>query len=226
MPPPEIPAGLPQTNELAHDAFAQDEAVALDPSASDVRDDARLTIVIVDAGHSAALETPFLELGVPVTLIVDPQAPQANEIARLALQSGAQTYVQADAPLQRVTIDALHRAFPHAAGVAVRFDGDDGVSEQAAASLRRVNWGVFDEYGANALLERRFNAAGVRYAGRSITVDDHVQRTYVAFMLQQAVHLARGRTAIVMARPFPGTLQAFEDLLARAPRDGVRFFGL
>jgi polysaccharide deacetylase 2 family uncharacterized protein YibQ len=218
--------GVPQVDELAKDEFAHDAVVPADVSAGNVREDARLAIVLVDAGHSLALESPFLSLGVPVTLVVDTQAAAARDVSALALENGVRIYVQAHAPLSTAEIESLHKAFPLAAGVAARFTEEPRVGRDVAVLLHRVNWGVLDEFGGERAVAKAFSRAGVRYAARSITVDDHVERTYVAFMLQQAVHVARGRTAIVMARPFPGTLQAFEDLLTQAPRDGVRFVGL
>jgi polysaccharide deacetylase 2 family uncharacterized protein YibQ len=205
-PPISITGSIPQTDELANDDFTNDAAVTVDGSAGDVRSDARLALAIVDAGHSAALESPFLGLGVPVALVVDPSGPAADQMVRAAHQSGQQVYMQARLPLRKAEIESLH-----AAGKGV------------CAALRALNWSLFDEYGARSELAHRFSVCGVRYVARSITVDDHVQRTYVAYRLDQAVHLARGRTTVVMARPFPGTLRALQDVLARAPRDGIRF---
>jgi polysaccharide deacetylase 2 family uncharacterized protein YibQ len=215
-----------QTDELADDDFAQDDAVAADAANGDMRDDARLTIAIVDAGHSAALESPFLGLGVPVVLVIDPQGPAARDMVHLGNETGIQIYVQGHAPLTRAQVETLHSAFPTAVGIAARFTGRQVIDASALSALQRVNWAVLDEYGGNAALARSATSAGLRFAARALTVDDHVEPSYVSYMLQQAVHLARGRRAVVMARPFPGTLHAFEDLLTHASRDGVRFVGL
>jgi polysaccharide deacetylase 2 family uncharacterized protein YibQ len=230
-PSPEPPAMMPfeqaaQTDELADDDFAQDDAVAPNAPSGDVRDDARLAIVIVDAGHSTALESPFLTLGVPVVLVVDPQGPAARDMLHLGNETGAQIYVQGHAPLTRTQIETLHAEFPTAVGIAARFSEAQRIDASVQAALRRVNWAVLDEYGGNAALAGSVFSSGLRFAARTLTVDDHVQRSYVAYMLQQGVRLGRGRRAVVMARPFPGTLQAFEDLLTHASRDGVRFVGL
>lgn len=222
-PPISITGSIPQTDELANDDFTNDAAVTVDGPAGDVRSDARLALAIVDAGHSAALESPFLALGVPVTLVIDPNGPAAATMLRAAHQGGGQAYVQAREPLNKAQIESLHAAFAGADGIAVRLQDVDTVSKDVCAALRALNWSVLDEYGTQSELAHRFSACGVGYVARSITVDDHVQRTYVAYMFGQAVHLARGRTAVVMARPFPGTLRALEDVLARAPRDGIRF---
>lgn len=230
-PPSAVPAidpmrGVPQTDELAADEFSRDDAVPVDTPGGTAREDATLALVIVDAGHSQALEGPFLALNVPVTLVVERGGPASAAMAKLAAASGDAVYVQAHTPLQPAEIEALRRQFPQAAGLAVRMDPDRGLGRAAARALRDAHFALLDEYGANAAARKTALASGVRYTARSITVDDHAERTYVAYMLRQSVHLARGRRAIVMARPFPGTLQAFRDLLAQARREGIRFAGL
>ncbi|HEY9181453.1 MAG TPA: divergent polysaccharide deacetylase family protein, partial [Candidatus Baltobacteraceae bacterium] len=218
--------GIPVTDELAADDFATDEAVALEGPGGTARDDATLAIVLVDAGHSQVLEAPFLSLNVPVTIVIDPAAAAAAAIAKLARADGDAVYVQARAPLSARAALALRARFPRADGVAVRVEPDALPGPSTIRALRDTHLALLDEYGENAAVRKRAAAAGVPYAARSITVDDHAQATYVAYMLRQAVHLARGRRALVMARPFPGTLQAFRNLLARASREGVRFAGL
>lgn len=206
------------TDEVAHDEFAADSAVRLSPSDEDLRQDARIALVVVDGGRSLALESPFLSLNVPVTLVINPSANAARAMFRLAREHGDAVYVQSDGPVTAATLRALLHAFPGMSGIAMRLTGDERPGDLTA--MRAANLGFFDEYGESGAAGR-FAAAGVRYAARGITIDDHAQQSYVAYMLQQAVHLARNRTAVVMARPFPGTLQAFENFLARAPRDGV-----
>jgi polysaccharide deacetylase 2 family uncharacterized protein YibQ len=221
-----IEAGpLTQTDELARDEFARDSAVILDTAGADPAKDATLAIVIVDAGHSVALESPFLNLGIPVTLVLDPAAPAARALGAAAHDRGDSVFIQARAPLTAAQVDAIHSRYPRASGVAVQIEGPGDLSHDSLMALHADGLHVFDEYGETNV-PAHTRAAGVRFTARSITVDDHLQRAYVRYMLRQAVHLARGRTAFVMARPFPGTLQAFEDLLARASRDGVRFVGL
>lgn len=225
-PAPDLGRAVAQTDELAEDRFARDAAVSTDAPGGDPGEDSQLALVVVDAGHSVALESPFLFANVPLTLVIDPAGTAAGELLRLAAQSGDAVYLQASEPVTAARVRSLHAAFPRARGIAVRMTGAAGVTASARRALRDAGLGIFDEYGENRELEKIIAAAGVRYAARSITVDDHVQRSYVTYMLRQAVNLGRGRTAVVMARPFPGTLHAFEDLLAQAPRDGVRFVGL
>lgn len=211
-------------DEVAHDRFASDSAVMLAASGEDIQDDAHIALVIVDAGRSWALESPFLTLNVPVTLVIDPSGSAASAVFQSARRRGDAVYVQTNGALTPSALRALQRRFPGVSGIAMRLT--DGVRPGDLAALRAQHLAFFDEYGPDEGLEAEFSAAGVRYAARGVTIDDHAQRSYVAYMLEQAVHLARGRTAVVMARPFPGTLQAFEDLLARAPRDGVHVVAL
>lgn len=222
LPSPDVVRGLRQTDEIARDQFAGDEAVSLESPGGNAREDARLALVLVDAGHSAALETPFLLLPVPVTLVIDPHGAAARAMVKLAHQRGDAIYVQAYPRLAPQEIISLVHAYPQMQGVAIRMDHVE-LSKAAAAALRANGLALLDEYGENSA---RMFPSGIRVAQRSLTVDDHAQRSYVRYMLGQAVHLARGRRAVVMARPFPGTLQALQDLLSRAPREGIRFVGL
>lgn len=221
---PQLLRETAQTDEVARDEFANDAAVELAPSGDDFTEDARIALVIVDAGRSTALESPFLMLNVPVTLVVNPSGAAAPAIYELAVQRGDAVYVQVQEPITVHALRMLRSAFPAMSGVATRLT--QGARAGDLAALHAENLAFFDEYGADAGAQVRFASAGVRYAARGITVDDHAQRSYVAYMLRQAVRVARSRTAVVMARPFPGTLQAFEDLLARASRDGVHVVGL
>lgn len=211
-------------DEVAHDQFASDAAVTLAASGADIQDDAHIALVIVDAGRSTALESPFLALNVPVTLVIDPAGSAAPAMFALARRHGDQVYLQTRGTLTAHALGALRAGFPGMTGVAMRLTG--GMHRGDLAALRAADLAFFDEYGAQPQAAAKFAAAGVRYAARGVTVDDHAQRSYVTYMLAQAVHVARGRTAIVMARPFPGTLQAFEDLLSRASRDGVHVVAL
>lgn len=211
-------------DEVAHDQFASDSAVTLAPSDADIGDDAQIALAIVDAGRSRALESPFLALNVPVTLVIDPSGSAASAMFALAQRRGEPVYLQTHGALTAHTLGVLRGRFPGMAGIAARLNHP--MLPGALAALRAANLAFFDERGVRHDAEAKFAAAGVRYAARGVTVDDHAQRSYVTYMLAQAVHLARGRTAVVMARPFPGTLQAFEDLLARASRDGVRVVAL
>lgn len=223
LPLPSLRAAV-STDEVPHDQFASDPAVVLASSNADLRDDARIALVVVNGGRSTALETPFLALNVPVTLVINPSGSAAAAMFRLARQDGDPVYVQADGPLTVTRLQALTRAFPGMSGIATRLTDGPPPSADLAA-LRSADLAFFDEYGYGGA-SAAFTRAGVRYAARGITVDDHAQRSYVRYMLAQAAHLARRRTAVVMARAFPGTLQAFQDFLARAPRDGVHIVEL
>lgn len=220
----ESPREAAPLDEVAHDQFAGDAAVALPPAGEDFRSEARLALVVVDAGRSLALEAPFVSLNAPVTFVIDPQGSAAQTIAQLALQRGDTVYVQVHELPDAVQLHALLRRFPGTMGIAIRLTQPPQKSRLSA--LRAAGLRLFDEYGELDVAPAAPRSAGVRYIARGITVDDHAQRTYVSYMLRQAVHLARRRLAVVIARPFPGTLQAFQDLLARAPRDGVRIVGL
>jgi polysaccharide deacetylase 2 family uncharacterized protein YibQ len=205
------PSGSPRADERAADEFAGDPAVIGD-DASSAQHDARVALVLVHCGHSLALESPFVLLDVPMTLVVDAGGPVAHEVADLATQAGDDVYLQMSAGDMR-RMARLHTEFPNAEGVAARLaDGASPASWIRAA--KSENLAFFDEYSRDRGIAQAFDAAGVRYAGRTITIDDHAQVSYVAYMFAQAVRLGRSQTAVTLARPVPATLHALEHALA------------
>lgn len=212
---------MPQTDELAYDDFAADAAVVPDAASGSITQDAHLAIVVVGCGHSPPLEAPFLALGVPLAVVIDPDGAAARQMAQLAASSGTPFFIQAtDAP-DRAQLEAWERALPGARGVAARLE--EPLPGETLHALRLAHFAVLDEFGTNADAARAVKNAGLRYLRRTITVDDHLQPSYVDFMLDQAVHLGRGGHTVIMARPLPGTLRALQALVAQAARDGVRF---
>lgn len=215
---------IPETDEVALDDFAGDPAVVPGAESGAMQRDARLTVVLVGCGHSYVLESPFLTLAIPVTPIVDPDGPAARAIASLAAQNGRSFFVQAQAPLTVTQIDTIERAFPGMRGIAARLE--EAPAPAIAHALKARHLALFDEFGDEPAVRRELRRSGVRYFTRTITVDDHLQPTYVQYMLNQAVHLGRGGHTTVMARPMPGTLRALAALAAQADRDGIRFASL
>lgn len=212
---------VPQTDEMALDDFVDDPAVVSGATTGDIQHEARLAFVLVGCGHSLALETPFLTLDIPLAVVVDPDGPAAHAIADAAKAAGKTTFVQLMPSLTRAQIDAAHALFPHALGVAARFDS--APPPDVLRAIRRQRFSAFDEFGDLPRVRKLMRSAGIAYVSRTITIDDHLQPAYVQFMLEEAVHLGRGSAAVVMARPLPGTLQALQALITAAPRDGVAF---
>jgi len=218
-----------QTDETADDAFS-DDAVDTIPNAG-VRYDAqaRLAVVVVSMGHSVALERPFLALPMPLTCVIDAHAPAAREIADLAVASGKAVYVQLDADAAPADVAAAAAAFPQARGIALRFAPQTRAGESMRAFVKAAadsRLAVFDEFAAQAAGRRYGHAFGIAYAGRSMTIDNHFSPGYVDFMVEQAVRIARARGVVIMARPIPATLAAFQSLADRAPHADIATEGL
>lgn len=83
---------IPQTDEVAYDDFAGDEAVVPDAASGDIGQDAQLSMVLVGCGHSPPLEAPFLALGIPVALVIDADGPAATQMAKLAAQNAGTVF--------------------------------------------------------------------------------------------------------------------------------------
>jgi polysaccharide deacetylase 2 family uncharacterized protein YibQ len=217
-----------QSDELAADVFANDPVVAGAASATNrAGDDARLAFVIVGCGRSLALETGFVTLAAPLTLVIDPDAPLARDVARVAAANGKTVYIQLDAPPSAAQLRRLRSVFPSMRGVAARIDPSGSFEPvMFARALRGSGLRFFEEYG-NGAARAAFAREGIGYASRLETVDDHLEPGYVRFMLAQTVALARGAGAVaVLARPHPATLDALRTLLNRSRYDGIVFVGL
>lgn len=212
---------VPQTDETAIDDFASDPAVVSGAAGGDIQQDAHLAVVLVTCGHSLALESPFLSLDIPLTLVIDPDAPAAHAIAEAAAAAGKRVFVQVHTPVTREATIALRAGFAHVAGVAARLQ--DVPPRDVLRSLREQQLAVFDEFGDVSTVRKAMHAAGIAYVPRTITVDDHLQPAYVQFMIEQAVDLGRGARAVIMARPLPGTLRALQTVIAQARASGVTF---
>jgi len=223
----DIPAAnaLHEGDETAEDAFSDDDVDTVPQIDSRIDGEAHIALVLVSAGHSLALESPFLQLPFPLTVVIDPHAVEAHDVAALAESQDKPVYVQlSDDDATGETLGAIRKAFPGIRGIAGRFVRGSALRANAAVLAKaaaRAHFGVFDEVADDAQMRRTFARAGVSYAGRSFTVDNHLAPAYVGFMLDQAVRIARARRVVVMARPLPATLAAARRLAANALHDGI-----
>lgn len=218
-----------QTDETADDAFS-DDAVDTVPQAEARTDTvAHVALVVVSMGHSVAIEAPFTQLPLPITCVVDPHAPAAHDIADMAAGAQKAVYIQLDADSPARDVAAVPATFPNARGVAARLAPDAASDETLKVFLRAAasaHLAVFDEYGTQPRVIRIARQLHIAYAGRSITVDNHLGAPYVDFMLEQALRIARSQRVTVMARPIPSTLAALQNLAYRAASAGITAEGL
>lgn len=210
----------------------EDAVVANDPSTGTLSDTANITLVIGGTGRSLKLEQPFLDLPVPLAVVVDPQADDAQAVAAAAFERGKTVYIRLpesaldSGAALRKALDDDRRAFPGLSGIAVHFDAVDAdVQARAlAATLHGTGLAVLDQTGAGPLARAVLSKAGVHVRRRDVTIDNREEGAYVKFMLAQAVQVARGRgSAVVVAHPYPQTLAVLSALVAGRDRDGVNF---
>jgi polysaccharide deacetylase 2 family uncharacterized protein YibQ len=218
-----------QTDETADDAFSDDVVDTVPQAEARIDAVAHVALVVVSMGHSVAIEAPFTQLPVAMTCVIDPHAPSAHDIADMAVNAGKAVYVQLDADATARDVAAVPATFPNAGGIAVRLAPDVRSEETLKTFLRAAaaaHLAVFDEYGSQPRVMRIARQLQVAYAGRSITVDNHLGAAYVDFMLEQAVRIARSQRVAVMARPVPSTLAALQNLAYRAASAGITAEGL
>ena len=245
LPPPEnvampAPGAFERTLHGAHSLdpnddtprVTEDAVVANDPATGSLSDAANITLVIAGTGRSLKLEQPFLDLPVPLAVIVDPQADDAQAVAAAAFERGKTVYVRLPESAQdngaelRKAVDDDRRTFAGLSGIAVHFDAPDanGQARALAAVLRGTGLAVLDETGAGPLARAVLSKAGLHVRRRDVTIDNRDEGAYVKFMLAQAVQVARGRgSAVIVAHPYPESLAALSALVAGGDRDGINF---
>lgn len=213
----------------------ENAVVANDPAAGSLSEDANIALIIAGTGRSLKIESPFLDLPVPLTVIVDPEADDAQAVAAAAFDRGKTVYIrlplsaQTGAPALRSALDRYHRVFPAFSGIAVRFDPEDATEEARllAGALRGSSIGVLDLSGAGPRARGLLLRAHVHVRRRDVTIDNRDDAGYVRFMLAQAVQVARGRGgAVVVAHPYPQSFVALSRLVGDGGRDGVNFTAL
>ncbi|MFN2528204.1 MAG: divergent polysaccharide deacetylase family protein [Candidatus Baltobacteraceae bacterium] len=211
---------------------SEDAVVSNNPANGRLGDDARVAIVIENAGRSLKLEAGFLNLPIPLTFAIDPAADEASEVAAAAFDRGKSVYLllavapsETQGNLQK-ELAALRSKFPSMSGVAVHFDDEYQEREAAALALalRGPHLRVLDLTGVDGAAQRALRTGGILSRRRDVTIDNHDDPAYVRFMLAQAVQVARGRgTAVIVAHPYPGSLGALGTLVENSARDGVNF---
>jgi polysaccharide deacetylase 2 family uncharacterized protein YibQ len=210
----------------------EEAVVSNDPGTGTLGDNATVAIVIENAGPSLKLESGFLNMPVPMTFAVDPAADEASEVAAAAFDRGKTVYIllemspsQTKALLQK-RIAHFRSVFPAMSGVAVHFDQEYEEREATvlAQALRDEHLHVLDLTGLEPAAERVLHTGGIVSRRRDVTIDNRDEAAYVGFMLAQAVQVARGRgTAVIVAHPYPGSLDALSTLVDNSARDGVNF---
>lgn len=213
----------------------EDAVVANDPATGSLSDNAQVSLVLAGAGRSLKLEAGFLDLPVPLAVIVDPDADDVQAVGAAVFERGKSLYMRVPSNALRTVavlgaaLDGYRKAFPSLSGVAVHFDPDEAAAQArvVAAALRGRALGVLDLSGAGPTARAVLTNAGIHVRRRDVTIDNRDEGPYVKFMLAQAVQVARGRgNAVIVAHPNPESLAAVSALVANRWRDGVNFTGL
>jgi len=167
----------------------------------------QLAVVIGLCGRSAATDAAFIQLGVPLTVDLDPGAPQASDVAELAHEAGDLVVLHLDTAPTQAQLARLRKRFGDFSGIASRSIGGFVQSLDGTGLL------FFDERGdADA---QEFTEVGIPIAQRDATVDDRTARTYIRFMLDRTVQRSRreGRMVVLM-RPLVHSVDALKALAA------------
>ncbi len=204
---PHVRAVLEGSSDAAvDDVFSNDDVVVDRRASSGTTYTPQVAVVIGLCGESAPLDGQFLELGVPVTLDLDPHGADADRTAKYAHESSAPLLIHVTAAPSAATLHALRRRFGPIEGVASQS------SAGMAAALSGTGLVFFDERGDAD--PAAFAARGVRLLARDETVDNRAFSPYIDFMLDRAAIRARTQgPVVVVMRPVPVSLRALENFM-------------
>ena len=161
----------------------------------------RVALVIGLCGYSAALETQFLELNVPLTFDIDPGAPEAAKVANEVRASGDAVLIHVDRAPSLAELAAIRTRIGDFAGVASRD------AAPLAKTLAGTGLIAFDERGTADVTP--FSAYNVALVRRDVIADDREEAGYVGFMLGRAMERSlHAGDVVVLVRPLPTTLAA------------------
>jgi polysaccharide deacetylase 2 family uncharacterized protein YibQ len=217
--PPQIvvlhPVASPSVHALTHgysdsaiaDLFSDDDVVVdRAQTAASAWLPQRLAIVVGLCGQSAALDSEFLGLGLPLAIDLDPHGAEADRVARFITTQGLALLIHVGTPPSASMLHQFMKRFGHIDGIASR--SATGMPE----ALRGTGLLFFDERGDTDA--RAFAMSGVRFVARDTTVDDRSSPAYISFMLDRAALRSEreGRTVVLM-RPLPNSLAALTKFL-------------
>lgn len=235
----------PRAPRLATRAIPSPTARAVAPSTPQ----ARLAIIIDDAGQWLETERAFIALPIPLTLSVLPDVRYTHLIAREAAASGKG--VMLHLPMEPISeinpgpgkittqmsdakitaqVDADLADVPLAQGV----NNHEGSKATADARVMRDVASAIAAHGnlffidsltsAASVAAATTRAAGIPTATRDVFLDNKANVIYVEQQLRLAASIARDRgVAIAIGHPRPTTLAALKAAIPRIEGEGVRF---
>ena len=190
----------------------------------------RLAIVLVDCDPGDASVNQFVELPIPLTLAIAPDADGASELATRATAIGHAVLAQLPAfHAQGAPVARSLAQVPGALGAASGLDPFASVPPSAAkalaVALRRAGMVYLDtRAGASADIARAARHAGVPVLARDIAIDARDEAGYVAYMLHEAAELAfRHGDVVAIAHARPATYDALRAAGPRLVSDGIQF---
>lgn len=189
------------------DEFSDDDVVVERPQLAKarwLRPD--LAVVVGLCGGASAYDAAFMELNAPIAFDVDPAAPQAAEVVRLAHQYHDVVLLHLDRAPTQMQLARLRK----------RFGAFDGIASHSVDGFVQALDGMgllfFDERGDADPDE--FTRVGIPFVQRDETVDDRTALSYIRFMLSRAVERSqRDGRLIIFMRPHEHSLDALAVLV-------------
>lgn len=205
---------------------------------------AKLAIVIDDFGYRPHNERQILDLPVPLTVSVLPDAPYARTMANEAHQQGHQVLIhmpmapQSKQPLEKdtlfpdMTTAEIRRIIQHAINnvpYAVGMNNHMGSAMTSSFSGMQKVMQVLAETPlffldsktiASSKVSQAAHINGVPMISRDVFLDDQQNETEIRQQWQHAIRLARHKgVAIAIAHPHTATVRVLQQEISHLPAD-------
>lgn len=188
------------------------------PGSYDARHDrARIAIVVVDASRSGRALAAFLATPLPLTVVVAPNDPDAENTFTAASDAGKPVLVDSAG-----TDVARLRAYEQRGAIGVFGSAQSDRADRLVHALGSHHVAVDACVGEDDVLFRRARKAGVPAVTRDVLADGRDDPSYVDFMLRDALQIAhRTGIAVIAVHARPQTFVALQRFAERAERDGA-----
>ncbi|CNC78284.1 hypothetical protein B7R74_09140 [Yersinia pseudotuberculosis] len=206
----------------------------------------KLSIVIDDFGYRPQNENKILQMPLPISVAILPNAPYAREMATKAHNQGREILIhlpmapQSKQPLERDTLqpsmssEEIQRIIRQAANNVPYAKGmNNHMGSAMTASLPGMQkvmqaLGSYQLYFldsvtiGNSQASKAAEGTGVKVIKRKIFLDDSQNEAAIRQQFNRAVELARRNgSAIAIGHPHPATIKVLQQMLPQLPADIV-----
>ncbi len=207
---------------------------------------AKLAIVIDDFGYRVNNENQILQLPIPISIAILPNAPHRLEMAEKAHRQGREILIHlpmaplskqplekdtltpsmSEAEIQRIIAQAVHNV-PYAVGLnnhmGSAMTSNLGGMQKVMRTLAHYQLYFLDSVTIGSTKSvQAAEGTGVRVIKRKVFLDDSQKEADIRAQFNRAISVARKQgSAIAIGHPHPTTVRVLQQMLPQLPSDIV-----